>query len=98
MLGYFLRVTPFEIDVENFLLVFNECVILTSIGHMFAFSKGFTLETPVKVTAGWTFVFLILSQVVVNVFCYLSLTIYQTGRVIRQKVRVFLHKRAQAQR
>lgn len=94
MLGYFLKVTPFEIGIENFLLVFNELVILTSIGHMFAFSQGFQLETSIKVGAGWTFDFLIAIQIVVNVLLYLGLTTYQIFRVLRQKVRVFLYKRA----
>jgi len=61
MLGYFLNVRPFENPIENFLQIFNELVVLASIGHLFVFSNGLETSATDKTGAGWTFVFLVVA-------------------------------------
>jgi hypothetical protein len=93
MLGYFLKVRPFESPTMNFLQVFNELVVIAAIMHMFIFSDGISTTTPMRINAGWTFVMIICLQIVVNLTCFTGMTSYQAFRVIRQKIRVFQHKR-----
>ena len=93
MLGYLLMVWPFENAVENFLQIFNEIVIISAVGHMFLFSDAFVIPSTLRVNAGWSFDLLIVLQILVNVVLYSGLTIKQIWRILKQKVRVFLHKR-----
>ena len=93
MLGYFLKVRPFENSVLNFLQVYNELVVISAICHMFVFSEGIQTSSPMRVNAGWTFDLIIALQIVVNLVCLGGVTSHQVYRLMRQKVRVYLHKR-----
>ena len=82
MLSYAVLVLPFDCKIENFLLIFNELVIITAIGHMIVFSDSFSsVSTQVKINAGWTFDFLI--QIIVNLSLYLWDFAYMVVRIIR---------------
>ena len=84
MLSYAVLVLPFDCKIENFLLIFNEIVIITAIGHMIVFSDSFSsVSTQVKINAGWTFDFLILIQIIVNLSLYLWDFAYMVVRIIR---------------
>jgi hypothetical protein len=44
MFYYLAKYQPFESIVENFLLVFNESIIITAVYHMMVFSDAFNGE------------------------------------------------------
>lgn len=63
--------------------MFNELVVIAAILHMFAFSDGFTLGYDVKNSAGWTFNYLIVAQIIVNLVIYgveISLLVFRIVR------------------
>ncbi len=98
MLEYVLRVRPFESPVENFLLVFNELTVIAAVCHMIVFSDAYSGSTSIspelKSKAGWTFCYLILSQIVVNLTLYLSEATYKVYRILRRQWRSYWHQRA----
>lgn len=65
---------------------------------MFIFSDGIPTSTPMRIMAGWTFDMIIALQIVVNLLCFAGMGIHFAYRIIRQKVRVWLHKRRLAQK
>lgn len=89
MLGYFVKVQPFEISTLNFLQIFNELIVISAICHMFIFSEGMKTASDMRVSAGWSFDLIIAAQIVVNMLCLGGVTSQQVYRVIRQKIRVF---------
>ncbi|TNV87615.1 hypothetical protein FGO68_gene121 [Halteria grandinella] len=87
MFYYLYRYRPFLSDVENVLSLFNECVIIAAINHMMVFSEAFNGETDLdtKIGAGWSFNYLILVQILVNLALYLGEAIYKGYVMVRRK-------------
>jgi hypothetical protein len=96
MLGYFLKVRPFERSVENFLQVFNELVVLISIIHLFVFSDGLVVTSNSKIGAGWSFVFLVIIQIAVNSLLYFGVMSYDTYQSIKRIIGDLKRKKATA--
>ncbi len=86
MLSYFVRVRPFESAIENFLQVFNEVVVITSIAHVFAFSDGLGVTPNGKLGAGWSFVFFVVAQIGVNSVLYFGVTSYDAYLALKRMI------------
>lgn len=65
MINYGFKVQPFEIPVDNFLLIFNESIVLVCTLHLHMFSLGSENVEFIN-NVGWSYAAMIFLQVIVN--------------------------------
>ncbi len=56
MLCYMTIVRPFNTAIANFLLVFNETLVLSTILHLYPFSDAYDMGVDTRNAAGWSFI------------------------------------------
>ena len=86
MLMYVTKYKIFVSNIENFLLIFNEIMIIVAILHMIIFSDAFNLTVQQKNIAGWTFNAIILLLVIVNLVLYAYEVSAMIFKIIKNKL------------